>query len=247
MAIHAYKSQKIQNQSKAAGIFGVPQSSLQERLTGVKSRSETRANGYKMTAIEEQVLSKRLLDADKRVFSIRPEFLREMAQILLRKRIQDPTATVGVNWAYKFIKRHPALRTQYNRRITYQRAKQEDPNVLKQWFTTVHEAIQEHGIHEDDIWNLDETGFAMGLCSTSKVITAVDRSERPRRVIQRNRELVTIIECVNSKGISIPPWVILKAGNHKAAWYQEPAICQDGWILARSKMTGQQMKSGFTG
>jgi hypothetical protein len=106
-----------------------------------------------------------------------------MAQILLHERTQDPTATLGVNWANKFIKRHPALRTRYNRRITYQRAKQEDQKIIKQWFATVREAIQEHGIYEDDIWNFDETGFVMGLCSTSKVITAVERSERPRRVI----------------------------------------------------------------
>jgi hypothetical protein len=52
----------------------------------------------------------------------------------------------------------------------------------------VHATIQEHGIHEDDIWNFDETGFAMGLCSTAKVITTVERSERPRSVIQGNRE-----------------------------------------------------------
>jgi hypothetical protein len=52
----------------------------------------------------------------------------------------------------------------------------------------VHATIQEHGIHEDDIWNFDETGFAMGLCSTAKVITAVEHSEQPRRVIQGNRE-----------------------------------------------------------
>ena len=32
------------------------------------------------------------------------------------------------------------------------------PSVLKQWFGTVHDAIKEHGIHEDDIWNFDETG-----------------------------------------------------------------------------------------
>jgi hypothetical protein len=35
--------------------------------------------------------------------------------------------------------------------------------VLKQWFATVRETIQEYGIHEDDIWNFDETGFSMGL------------------------------------------------------------------------------------
>jgi hypothetical protein len=42
-----------------------------------------------------------------------------MAQILLCERIGDPVATISVNWAYKFVKRHPALCTRYNRRITY--------------------------------------------------------------------------------------------------------------------------------
>ncbi|KAI9045478.1 uncharacterized protein KD926_007893 [Aspergillus affinis] len=114
--------------------------------------------------------------------------------------------------------------------MTYQRAKQEDPRVIIPWFQTVQAAIQEHGIHEDDIWNFDETGFAMGLCSTSKVITAVERSERPRKVIQGNREWVTIIETISSKGVHIPPVIILKAGNQQAAWFQEPKLGKDWWI-----------------
>jgi hypothetical protein len=233
MAIAAIKNKKIKSVLSAAETFSVPEPTLRARLNGRKPRSETRANGHKLTALEEEVLTKRLLDADKRGFSIRPEFLRGMAQILLHERTQDPTATIGVNWAYKFVKRHPALCTRYNRRIIYQRAKQEDPRVIKQWFITVHEAIQEYGIHEDDIWNFDETGFAMGLCTTSKVITAVDRSERPRTVIQGNREWVTIIECVSSKGVSIPPVVILKGKEQQATWYQEPAVPQS-WLIAKS-------------
>ena len=85
-----------------------------------------------------------------------------MAQILLHKRTQDSTATIGVNWASSFIRRRPELRTRYNWRITYQRAKQEDSKVLNQWFETVHAAIQEHGIHEDDIWNFDEMALQWG-------------------------------------------------------------------------------------
>lgn len=183
MAISAIRNQKIQSNRKAASIFSVPEPTLRARLRGRKPRSETRANGHKLTAVEEEVLAKRALDADKRGFAIRPQFLREMAYILLRERTQDPTAIIGVNWAYKFTNRQPVLRTRYNRRITYQRVKQEDPRILKQWFEIVHAAIQDYGIHEDDIWHFDETGFAMGLCTTSKVITAVDRSERPRTVI----------------------------------------------------------------
>src|SRR5699024_697552 len=120
---------KVQSKLKAAQIYGVSESSLRKRLNGIKPRAETRANCLKLTEYEEEVLVKRLLDADKRGFSIRSEFLRGMAQILLHEHMQDPTTVLGINWAYSFAKRRPELRTRYNRRITYQRAKQEDPKV----------------------------------------------------------------------------------------------------------------------
>jgi predicted HTH domain antitoxin len=141
MAISAYRSNQIRSQIKAAEIFGVPRLIFQERLRGIKSRSETRANGYKLTEFEEELLLKRLLDADMRGFLIRPEFLRGMAEVLLCNRLQNPTAALGSNWPYRFIKRYPELRTRYTRRITYQRAKQEDPKVIKPWFETVRATI----------------------------------------------------------------------------------------------------------
>lgn len=217
MTISSCHKKQIRSGRVAAGVFDVSRETLRDRLRGVKPRAETRANGHKLTSIEEETLVKRLLDADKRGFPIRPQFLRGMARILLTERTNDSAAIIGVNWASKFVRRHSKLRTRYNRKMSYERAKQENPKVIKPWFETVREAIQEHGIHEDDIWNFDETGFAMGLCTTSKVITAVERSERPRTTIQGNREWVTIIKCVSVKGIHIPPVIILKGKEHQAA------------------------------
>jgi helix-turn-helix, Psq domain. len=61
MAISAYKNQQIKSKLKAAQIFGVPESTLRERLAGIQPRSETRANSHKLTAFEEEVLVKRLI------------------------------------------------------------------------------------------------------------------------------------------------------------------------------------------
>lgn len=128
MAISAYKKGQFKSKAAAAKVFGVSRETLRDRLRGIKPR----ANSHKLTALEEEALAKRLLDADRRGFLIRPQFLRGMAHILLCARTNDPTSVIGVNWAYKFIKRHPALRTRYNQRISYQRAKQEDPKIIKQ-------------------------------------------------------------------------------------------------------------------
>jgi hypothetical protein len=233
MAIEAYKSKKMRPQSRVAAVFGVSLTTLRARLKGRQSRTETRANSHKLTEYEEKTLLTHLLDADKRGFAIRPEYLREMAQILLRNRTQNPTMSLGINWPTKFINRHPEIKTRFNRRISYQRAKQEDPRIIRGWINDVEEAIQEYGIHEDDIWNFDETGFAMGLCTTSKVITSTERSERPRTVIQGNREWVTIVECISSGGHTIPPLIILKGKEHQATWYQELLLPTD-WKIAMS-------------
>ena len=114
MAISAWKEKKTRSILEAASIFQVPESTLRTRLAGIKPRLETRANGHKLTEIEEKSLIKQILDADKRGFPIRPEFLRGMAEILLRERLHDSKATLGINWASTFIKRHSEVRTQYN-------------------------------------------------------------------------------------------------------------------------------------
>ena len=130
MAISAYKNKTIKSILKAANTFSVPEATLRTRLKGRQSRVEVRANRHKLTEFEEESLVKQLLDADKRGFPIRPEFIRRIAQILLSGRLQNSTTVLDINWAYKFTKRHPQLSTQYSRRITYQRAKQENPRVI---------------------------------------------------------------------------------------------------------------------
>jgi hypothetical protein len=51
-------------------LFGVSKTAFLNWLKGTQPRPETRANGYKLTVFEEEVLSKHLLDADKQGFSI---------------------------------------------------------------------------------------------------------------------------------------------------------------------------------
>lgn len=97
MAISAYKNQKIKSKSKAAEIFGVPESTLHKWLSGVKPYIETCVNSHRMTVIEEKSLIKHLLDTDKQGFLIQPKFLHRIAQILLQAHTYNPTTTLDVN------------------------------------------------------------------------------------------------------------------------------------------------------
>jgi hypothetical protein len=93
-----------------------------------------------------------------------------MANILLAARGSTPPPTVGKNWPSTFINRRPELCTRFSRRYDYQRALNEDPKALRAWFMTVQNVIDEKGIQPEDIYNFDETGFAMGLIATARVV-----------------------------------------------------------------------------
>lgn len=95
---------------------------------------------------------------------------------------------------------------------------------LKNGLIMVPITIMQHGIAYDDIYNFDETGYAMGLTATAKVVTRADMYGR-RQVIQPgNREWVTSIECVNSMGWVLPPCTIFKGSVHIEGWYQESKL-----------------------
>ena len=56
----------------------------------------------------------------------------------------------------------------------------EDPKSLRAWFATVQRVIEENSIQPEDIYNFDETGFAMGFISAQKVVTRAEYCGRRR-------------------------------------------------------------------
>jgi hypothetical protein len=169
LAIQAIKNEEIGSIRQAAEQFKVNRSTLTRRLRGITSRAETRSNGYKLTEIEENSLLRWIISIDDRGGAPRPSTVREMADLLLQHRGTSNTIPIGQDWVTKFVQRHPEIRSRFSRRYNYERAQQEDPNLLREWFTTVQTAITTYDILSEDIYNFDETGFAMGLTATARV------------------------------------------------------------------------------
>lgn len=111
---------------------------------------------------------------DSRGAAPRPSTMRDMANILLATRCSHPPPTVGKNWPSTFINRREEIRSRFSRRYDYQRALNKDPKSIREWFATMQRVINEYGIQPEDIYNFDETRFAMGLISTQKVVTRAE-------------------------------------------------------------------------
>ena len=56
LAIKAIQKQEIRSLREAARRFNVPYATLRTRRDGTINRAETRANGYKLTILEEESL-----------------------------------------------------------------------------------------------------------------------------------------------------------------------------------------------
>ncbi|KFY20736.1 hypothetical protein V493_07629, partial [Pseudogymnoascus sp. VKM F-4281 (FW-2241)] len=84
---------------------------------------------------------------------------------------------------------------------------QREPTVIK-WFEKYTAMIQERGINHKSIWNMDETGFRVGIPGGERVLV-------PRAVKQlyttspENRTSITIMEAISAGGKHIPPVLVV--------------------------------------
>lgn len=234
LALDDIKNGRIKSICAAAKLYNIPRSILQTCACGV-SIAERRNHGHKLTQLEEDSLVDWIISMDSRGAAPRPATVAEMANIPLAARGSHPPPTVGKYWPSAFINRHKKIRSRFSRRYDYQRALNEDPKSLRDCFSDVQRVIDENGIQPEDIYNFDDTGFAMGLISTQKVVTRAEDYER-RSVLQPgNREWVTVIETICADGYSLPPCVIFKGKVAIAGWYDNLPkdwrfeISNNGW------------------
>jgi hypothetical protein len=222
LALQALQNNPKLSTRRAATIYEVNYRTLQRRHNGIQSRHNWIPKSRKLSDLEEQIIVQFIVDLDSRGFPSRLRFVEEIANSLLADRDASP---VG--------KRQPELKTRLFRKYDYQRAKCEDPTIIRNWFRLVANTVAKYGIRSDDIWNFDETGFMMGIIQSGMVVTGSEREGRPKSVQPGNREWITAIQAINAEGQLIPPFLIGTGRYHLANWYQECNLPGD-WVIATS-------------
>jgi hypothetical protein len=190
LAKGAIEKGQIHSNRHAVKIYDAVETTLRRRRAGIKSRRDCISNARLLTDLEEKVLVERILDLDSNGYPPSLRRVGDMANLILAGR---NGRKVGTNWPSTFVKRHPELKTRFNRKYDYQRAKNEDPKVIGDWFELVRNVKAKYGILDEDTYNFDETGFIMGVIRTELVVTGTERRNRPKTVQPGNREWVTVI------------------------------------------------------
>ncbi|RYC77820.1 hypothetical protein BFJ63_vAg19305 [Fusarium oxysporum f. sp. narcissi] len=158
LALRALQNNPKLTLRRAAKIYKVDPMKLWRRQQGILSRRDTTPKSRKLSDLEEQTIIQFIIDLDSRGFPPRLRGVEEMANRLLADRDASP---VGKRWASNFVRRHKELKTRFFPKYDYQRAKCEDPTVIRNWFRLIENTIAKYGIRLDDIYGITLTRLAL--------------------------------------------------------------------------------------
>ena len=85
------------------------------------------------------------------------------------------SSKVSVKWALNLVRQTLELKTRFNCKYDYQRAKNKDIEVIKGQFKLIYNTITKYRIYKDNIFNFNKTGFIIGIIIIVKVVTASER------------------------------------------------------------------------
>ncbi len=186
--------------------------------TGSMERSAKTAsqNRQRLTPEEELVVARWILRLQRWGWPPRVEQTRRMVEdMLVRKGDTEP---LGVNWIQKFLRHHPDIKSIYIPPLDKERSLAQDPEILSGWYSLFQSFKDEYNVQIEDIYNMDEKGFAQGVIGKLKVM--ISKYEKKKYMTQcGNREWVSLIECVSMDGRVLRPWIIFKAVLQQKAWH----------------------------
>ena len=218
LAIHAIQNDQISSYRRAAKVYNIPRSTLIRRLKGITPKRGSRDKNNLLLPIEEEELVRWILSMERRGFPPYIIDVKRLAERLIARRgSRRSVIPIGKQWIYRFLTRHPAIKTRQTRSKDSQRARQERASVIQPWFDRVKDVKERYGIVDGDTYNFDETGFAMGIISGShsaKVVGSIENVGRATISEPGDRTWVTTIECINADGTLILPFIIVAGKVH---------------------------------
>jgi hypothetical protein len=218
----------------AARLFHVPRSTLQSRIT--RPKASHGGQNKLLTTAQIEAIKQWII----RQYELGLGATRQMtfaAICHLRKPLPGPSQS----WLTKFIKYElQDFHFITTKPIAQQRVRAQDEATVHTWFQKYHEFILQHNIKPESLWNMDETGFRIGIPGGERVI--VPRTAKELYTPSpENRLSITILEIVSAIGAVIPPVLIIPGKIHMDSWYHSNLQGTELFLLSDSGFSNSQL------
>lgn len=234
-AIASYKRREYKSISRTSSVFGVPLTTLYNRLQKVTTSSKGNIKQQILSPVEEETLENWIYRAASLGTPISHRLLIILAEEIRKNRgdisAKSTYTPISRKWTERFRERHPRIKTCFTRPIDTLRVEATEYLTLKPYFDTLGDLIREKNYSPSAIYNVDETGFSIG--STRGSFALYDRLKPPKGKRQPGRqEWITSIECISAAGVALPPTLIFKGKNVNSEWI--PDTTPLGWTFTSS-------------
>ena len=220
-ALHDAKAWLQENPSEtptvAARIFKINPNTLRVSIARSRTQSEGRGGHNKMLSDAQVTALKQWIQQQYNNGTGATKQMTYAAVCYLRNPLPAPSES----WVTKFIKHDlKEFHTITTKPISRQRTTAHDKSVVIDWFKQYTQYIHKHSIQPSHIWNMDETGFRVGIPGGEQVLVPVGVHEL-YTPSPENRSSVTVVEAVSATGEVIPPVLIIQGKTHMESWYHE--------------------------
>ena len=217
------------SERKACLEFNVSRGTIQGRRAGASTSRESHTFMQHLTTDQEDSLISWILEQEERGFAPSHSRVREMGEKIIEAG--GRRLLIGKSWVPQFLTRHPKVATILGKPIDSNRRHGTPPELMRLFFDRFDTVRAPYGIQQEDIWNVDEHGIALGVCANTRVI---GKAGKKRTYMQspENREWVSIIETISATGKHIRPVVIFKGQNVQTSWFEEDNL--PNWLIATS-------------
>ena len=147
------------SQNQAAQKHGVPQPAISRRFQGLPSKFEISKPSKRLSAPQEDRLVSWILKQESLGYA--PSHSQVKACVVALLRQQGDSTPLGQNWMYKFVQRHPEVKTKIGRRQEASRFNGSTPKAVH-WYFDIRE--NEYGwIKPENTVNVDKGGIMAGF------------------------------------------------------------------------------------
>jgi len=232
-AILDYQSRRYPTIRAAAAANDVSHMTLSRRLQGGTSRAIARETQQLLSNQQEQMLVQWILDLEAQGHP--PSFTQIRDLVVIIRGTYTEHLSIGQNWISRFIRRHPEIHSKVGKKIHGLRLQSTTPESLTLWFKHFNAIREQYHVSWDNVYNMDETGIALGVCS-NQVVVGKTTTTSSNKATPENREWVSIIETISVIGRRLHCLIIFKGKTLQTTWFGDPdtpdyfyTVSPNGW------------------
>jgi len=224
--------------AQLARQFRVPYPRLYARIKGRGSRSQRPATNLRLTEAGELSIQQYITRCDKlRMPVLFPQLVAAFQTVFDLNDPRGRADPIGRNFVSRWLARNPQYRRVRQKPQELSRIASNTEAVYQKHFDDLDTIMADFGITRDDCWNMDETGFRIGVGGSQWIIT-MDYGRETQSPSITCRDYSTAIEAVSATGVVLPGFLILTGAVHLAKWYTQTTV-PDDYLIAVSE-------SGYT-